>query len=153
MAEPPRLYQGFQSGMIDGALRYPQVCGAGFQLQQHSAAFVISLPGLCLLRATGERLPSTPLSKPNVFPLIPHFQAYPVIPLLLLLQLDLPLILFFLKAGCRYSYRVVVAAAAEWPDPLYLCAPACRYQTNVWLLTLATWEWSIEFTSLPCDGL
>lgn len=26
----------------------------------HSAAFVISLPGLCLLRATGERLPSAP---------------------------------------------------------------------------------------------
>lgn len=67
----------------------------------HSAAFVISLPGLCLLRATGERLPSAPLSKPNVFPLIPHFQTYPVIPLLLWLQLDLPVIFlnvfFFLK--------------------------------------------------------
>lgn len=35
-----------------------------------------------------------PLSKLNVFPLIPHFQAYRAIPLLLLLPLDLPLILF-----------------------------------------------------------
>lgn len=32
-AEPPRRYQAFQSRMIDGAPRYPQVCGAGFQLQ------------------------------------------------------------------------------------------------------------------------
>lgn len=136
--------------MIDGALRYPQVCGAGFHLQ-HTVRLLSSPSPLFASYAPLGVTSQRPLSKPNVFSLIPHFQAYRAIPLLLSLLLDLPLILFLKQDAVtvtelwslqQQSGLICLISASRLPLPDKCVAADLGYL-----------EWSIEFTFLPCDGL